>query len=162
MIIAITGPSEPKNPLWTRRIIEGVLKELKDVTEFRTGAAYGVDTDAYHLGLAEFPHASHVVCFPKGERSNQAVPAHACMQDGVRVLGIPGGYMKRNDALVEGIMVVESVVEGEEFSPVALAVRADLLVAFPSGSVEELRSGTWATIRRARKLGVRVSLNPLS
>jgi hypothetical protein len=54
---------------------------------------------------------------------------------------IPGGYMKRNDVLV---------------------AHADVLLAFPKTPQEELRSGTWATIRRARKAGVEVRLFPLS
>lgn len=32
----------------------------------------------------------------------------------------------------------------------------DLLIAFPSSTTEEKRSGTWATIRYARKIGKRV------
>jgi len=37
-----------------------------------------------------------------------------------------------------------------------------LLVACPKENVEQLRSGTWATVRRARKLGRRIVILPPS
>ena len=37
----------------------------------------------------------------------------------------------------------------------------DVLLAVPATSVEERRSGTWATVRRARKAGCEIRFYPL-
>lgn len=50
-------------------------------------------------------------------------------------------YMDRNDQLVAW---------------------SDDLTAFPRTSIEELRSGTWATVRRAQKKGIPVTIIPLN
>lgn len=40
----------------------------------------------------------------------------------------------------------------------AIVAAADILVATPNGFTERLRSGTWATVRYARKAGVPVTI----
>lgn len=55
-------------------------------------------------------------------------------------VNVSATYMKRNDRIVH---------------------HADRLIAFPRTRKEEQRSGTWATIRRARKAGKQVTLHPL-
>jgi predicted Rossmann fold nucleotide-binding protein DprA/Smf involved in DNA uptake len=42
-----------------------------------------------------------------------------------------------------------------------LVALGDMLLAFPATRAEELRSGTWSTIRRARKAGKRIVIVPL-
>lgn len=56
--------------------------------------------------------------------------------------------------------------EGDEYRPNrdymvrnhAIVAESEVLIACPSTATEELRSGTWATVRRARKVGKRVFL----
>lgn len=78
---------------------------------------------------------NHQICVPTGKAYNHGTHSLG------KVIEVPGGYMVRNDAIV---------------------AHSDVLLAFPQTCTEVLRSGTWATIRRARKAGVEVHLFPLS
>ena len=51
---------------------------------------------------------------------------------GAATVAAPKGYLDRNHDIVDA---------------------ADVLIAAPSGTTEKRRSGTWATVRYARKLG---------
>lgn len=143
MIVAVTGPVKPRAGMSIARF--AVARELgelpwDEITEFRTGAAYGIDSAAYWCALAVAPeHVKHTVMVPQGKWYNQDLVLYA-KQEGHNIVGVPGGYLKRDDALVEG---------------------ADLLLAFPQSGDEVLRSGTWATIRRARKRNMTIRMKPL-
>lgn len=143
MIVAVTGPEKPKAGASIASFaVSAAIQKLcaHPVTEFRTGAAKGIDTSAYFCAVAAFRDAiTHRVFVPRGCRYNQDLVLFA-KQEHHDVVGIDGGYLKRDDALVEG---------------------ADLLLAFPDSDKEVLRSGTWATIRRARKRGIEVQMIPL-
>lgn len=148
MIVAFTGPEHPKvGPSWVRGLMAGAVgRDLYGRSgpkyrplEVRTGAAAGVDTAAYFACVAALPHANHRVFVPQGCRYNQDLVLFA-KQEGHDVVGIEGGYLKRDDALIDG---------------------ANLLLAFPNSMQEVLRSGTWATIRRAWKANVPVHYWPL-
>lgn len=148
MILAFTGPVEPQGGMaFARKRLDAMLKQIDPdvVKECRTGAAYGVDTAAFFACLRHFPNAKHRVMVPQGKRYNDDVVLHA-KQEGHEVIGISGGYLKRDDALIQ--------------YPIKGGVPADVLLAFPDSMTEKLRSGTWSTIRRAWKKGVTVWYRP--
>src|SRR5687768_11779401 len=122
--------------------IREALMELPwdDGMVFNSGGAFGIDTFAYEEAKMGYPDATHRVYLPAGERYNRRIEVQAT-KDGDEVILVEGGYMKRNDALI---------------------ANCDVLLAFPNSEREELRSGTWAAIRRARKAGKIIRLYPLS
>jgi predicted Rossmann fold nucleotide-binding protein DprA/Smf involved in DNA uptake len=137
---SFTGPARADGTWGTRKIRAALMElPLEHNMEFTTGGAFGVDTIAYFEAIGMYPDAKHRVCVPDGEPYNSVISGHALEYDH-EVIYVPGGYMKRNDELV---------------------AQCDVLLAFPRSAEEELRSGTWATIRRARKAGKEVRLFPL-
>jgi len=140
---SVTGRARELSPAEVE-IVRSVIASLKDVTEFTTGAAVGVDTTAHYVARLEHPNAYHRLCIP-------AAPHNASLykdDENSRVIleYAPKGrsrsesYMLRNDRVV---------------------AHADILLAFPETSSEELRSGTWATVRRALNAGIGVQITPL-
>lgn len=142
-----------------KRLVRHTIEQLRgEPTLFFSGAATGVDVFAAACAMGAFPAAKHVILVPHYRRSlnelDQLVPcqhdaaAVAQLQaDGADVLstGAVGteatGYMRRNDML---------------------AVNCTHMVAFPPTGEEQLRDGTWATVRRARDLGRPVLVVPLN
>lgn len=112
-------------------------------TEFITGAAWGADTLACQAGLAYWGvQCKHRIVVPDAPH-NEALVKSVAKLKAVTVEYMPKGtdYMARNDRLVE---------------------LCQLLLAFPSTASEVQRSGTWATVRRARKRDIRVDIRPLA
>lgn len=136
MRYVVTGPHEnvTTGQLWYVRSIVG---GLKDVDEFTSGGAWKVDTAASVAAWLAHTRAHHRVVLPEGLPYD---PAWDAPMSGVEIVRVPGGYMARNDALV---------------------TYGDVLLAFPPTASEVLRSGTWATIRRARAAGLEVRYFPL-
>jgi hypothetical protein len=157
MRYAVTGTSRfaPANAVGTEHraatmnaiaLLARTLLALEDVTEFTTGAApSGIDVEAFFFGYSMYPNAHHRICVPV-DCDHCELVVKAAREKHFEIIEIPGaspaGYMKRNDALV---------------------AHADIMLAFPRTPHEAKRgSGTWATIRRARKAQVPVRLYPLS
>lgn len=122
----------------SRGIIRDVLRELEMPREFSTGAAYGVDTIAYEEAVKLWPRIKHRVCVPQGQVHNMEL-VEAAVKAGHSIEFVRGGYLKRNDVLVQ---------------------HCDMMLAFPKTDVEEIRSGTWSTIRRCRRANVPYRLTP--
>jgi predicted Rossmann fold nucleotide-binding protein DprA/Smf involved in DNA uptake len=126
-------------------LIRAYIAKLPDVTEFTTGCAIGVDTAAHLLAVTAYPNAYHRLCIPAAPYN--AALVHDDMDSRIILEYVPKGhdrgasYMLRNDRLV---------------------AHADILLAFPETGVEQIRSGTWSTVRRARKAGIGVHITPLS
>lgn len=126
-----------------------IFEALTDAHEITTGAAWGIDTLAYHAAVATQPKAAHRVVYPRAAH-NEALVREA-IEAGYAVYPAKAGrtsgssYMKRNDELVRN---------------------ADVLLAWPPTEVEAKRggpgAGTWSTIRRARKAGKAVIAFPLN
>lgn len=115
------------------------LKSKND--HFITGAATGVDTLCFYLCTAWAEKAQHTVIVPAGNHNTEVVNFALAMD--FEVIEMPEGtnYLDRNTEMIK---------------------LADLLVAFPGGSAELFRgSGTWSTIRRARKKGIPIHIFPL-
>lgn len=143
---AVTGVSRELVPEEKLAIMAAVMS-LPDVTEFTTGCAYGVDTAAHQAVVQCHPSALKRLVVPAAPHNAQYVGTAACESIPWVVEHAPEGstsarsYMLRNDVLVS---------------------HADVMLAFPDTEQELWRgSGTWATIRRARKAGVKVRLYPL-
>lgn len=96
--------------------------QLYKPTEFHHGDCVGADAEAHEIVEAEFPNIKIVVHPP----INPAKRAFKWGDEG----RIAKDYLMRNRDIVN---------------------ETDRLVAAPKGDTEELRSGTWATIRYAIK-----------
>lgn len=118
-------------------MVRGVIEGLENVTRFNTGGAFGIDSFTANYAARYHPGAEHFLYFPLGKWFNTDLLDRTHWKDKI---AISGGYMKRNDVLVAA---------------------CDILLAFPRTKSEELRSGTWATVRRARKEGKPVWYFPL-
>lgn len=138
MRYSVTGTTDVEEKYHVNHIkVSDVIRALPDVTEITTGGAFGVDTIAATVSFAIFGSRVHKrLCAPKGMLYNHRT--HVFVDE---IIYVEGGYMKRNDALVE---------------------HCDILLAFPETPEEQRRSGTWATVRRARKAGKEVHIYPLS
>src|SRR3954453_16021682 len=99
---------------------------------FITGGAYGGDTYLALACLFLYPQEDHLVCTPENEHNHVLVEALRD-QGGVTIIETGLQPLDRDDFMLD---------------------RADVLRAFPQTSKEQARgSGTWATIRHARKRG---------
>ncbi|HEY4779574.1 MAG TPA: DUF4326 domain-containing protein, partial [Solirubrobacterales bacterium] len=120
------------------------VERLERADLYVSGAAHGVDTVAALAALDFFPAADHRVYVPAAWHNEAGVSQ--LRQRGAEVVQVAPGasraesYMARNDRMVADCA---------------------MLVAFPYSEREELRSGTWATVRRARRARRRVLVEPL-
>jgi predicted Rossmann fold nucleotide-binding protein DprA/Smf involved in DNA uptake len=132
--------------------ISAVIANLVDGEAFGTGAAYGVDSLACRVAVANHPEAAHSVYVPSGAHNEQLVAW--ARRSGLTMELVPPGshpYRQRNVRLVDHC---DPALHGGE---------PGCLIAFPEGPEESYpRSGTWMTIRIARERGVPVAIYPLS
>lgn len=136
MNVAFTGIRTPSDA-YVEAIWDTIYFWPHHVDKFVSGCAYGVDTET----------ANAVVNYWPGARLHLVVPARPCNKSLIRlsklpqvsVEHMPSGttYLDRNDRMIE---------------------LADYLIAFPRNFEEKLRSGTWATIRRARTKGIPICM----
>jgi hypothetical protein len=98
------------------------------LTEFHHGDCIGSDADAHRLVQIYFPHVEIKKHPPEDPKKR------AFCEGGFPYKEKP--YLERNH------MIVDST---------------DVMIATPDGESEELRSGTWATIRYAKKQNKKVS-----
>lgn len=138
MIYGFTGPERPLSPTEIDHVRD-VVYALPAVTGIVTGGARGVDALVARVALQAFPHAEHRLVLPQGYRYDRHLQAE--LPDHVVREWVGGGFMARNDRLV---------------------LRTGTLVAFPDTPGETIRSGTWATVRRARKRGIPIRVHPFS
>jgi predicted Rossmann fold nucleotide-binding protein DprA/Smf involved in DNA uptake len=150
MRYSVTGTSRTLDAR-EKALVYAIVAALEDVDEFTSGCAYGVDTAAHQAAVHTHPSALKRLCVPAAPHNASLVKTAELpsINWAVEYVGVPPGshrgisaaYMARNDRLVS---------------------HADTLIAFPAIATEQLRSGTWATIRRARKAGVPVRIYPLT
>ena len=149
MVVAVTGSrgfrrGEEDD---ARSVIRTRLEALSGVTELRTGAAWGVDTVACEVGLNVYRKALHVLYVPAAPHNTNLQPMlENAPGRRARIIEMPkantpgAAYKARNVAMVTG---------------------AELLVAFPSTGLEQIRSGTWMTVRIARVNDIPIAVVPL-
>jgi hypothetical protein len=140
MKVAFTGESRLLDVRFATDFVTGILTLVEEEpTDVFTGGAYGIDTIAAIAAVHQWPEAHHRLIVPEGCDWNEQLPS--ILPGTVAVHRITGGYMKRNDVLIAD---------------------ATTLLAFPATATEQLRSGTWATIRRARQRELDVRIYPLT
>lgn len=96
------------------------------------------DMDAM-IGRTAYARGFKVMTILPADRSKVA-PDYAAWSTWVVEMPEGTDYMARNDEIVR---------------------LADILTAFPKTDREEVRSGTWATVRRGRRKGIRVEIIPV-
>ena len=125
-------------------LVHEALQRIEPADVYISGAAFGVDTAAALAAIDLYPEAEHRVYVPAAPHNRELVALLRAR--GAVVLFAPAersnaaSYMARSDWMVADCTT---------------------LTGFPYTLVEELCSGTWATIRRARKAGRGVRLLPL-
>jgi hypothetical protein len=143
--IAFTGASHPISG-WEEDDLGRILKKAPPNSTFISGAARGMDTILALTAYELFPKNNHILVVP-GAPHNGATVNFARVAKNFEIIEMPHtfsnskSYMARNDKLVE---------------------LADELWAFPNEAEEKLRSGTWSTVRRARKADLEVKIFPLN
>jgi hypothetical protein len=145
------------DPHVIERAFEKLSLNLK-VEGLVTGGAKGSDTEAAICGLGFWPTARHTLCWPQCDHEDLNRSLLDNSQDmRMRVItvafkgSVSGTLMARNDAIL-----AQTVREAQQ------QAARPVIVAFPSSPREQRRgSGTWATIRRARKMRLTIAVFPL-
>lgn len=117
-----------------------VLKQLEEFDEFVTGACVGFDAVMGRFLAICFPGKKHTIIVP-ANHSQISLWWNDLPQENITVVYMPEGstYKDRNQAIVG---------------------RSDALVfcaEYPEGHPKSRRSGTWQTIRMARKARIPVT-----
>jgi hypothetical protein len=135
-VLAITGTARHKKG----DLIRQTILDNKPPQLLVTGGAHGVDTTFAGIAMRLWPTVPQRIILPQdapydvyGVDTLESMGASVVYASAASTQAL--AYMARNDALVDA---------------------ADELWAFPESSTEAIRSGTWATIRRARKKGIPV------
>jgi hypothetical protein len=127
MVVGFTGTRQGMTPA-QKRVVKDLLGELSPVRVVH-GDCVGADADfhaiATELGIPIYLRPGHNV---RGESPTRAY----C--EGADYAYLSRNYLQRDEDIVKDADKGDGV-----------------LIACPSGMNEVLRSGTWATIRRARK-----------
>ena len=110
-----------------RLTLKTILLQHADSTEFHHGAAIGADGE-FAITVRRLLPRADIKAHPSNITDQVGYAALECSDEVFQ----PLPPLKRNERIVEA---------------------CDLLIACPAGMAEELRSGTWATIRRARRAG---------
>jgi len=160
--IAFTGKSGDLDGKQRRIVLDTVLAIQGEPAFFYSGCATGTDIWSAECAIARFERSNHRLMIPQWIPKPN-VPPRPCRRDreGMKrlstfaaSLGVhleyhwcdPGcgdeatGFLRRDDIL---------------------AVNCTHMIAFPPTAKEAKRSGTWATVRRARKLGRPIKVVPL-
>lgn len=118
-----------------RRFTE-VLDYLEDAGEFVTGGARGGDAAIGAYLAHRYPYKSHTVLLPTNK--NQISDWWTLSKAAVKVIEMPEGtdYKYRNQAIVDRSTELIGFPEFDEFDP------------------RSKRSGTWQTIRMARRVPI--------
>jgi predicted Rossmann fold nucleotide-binding protein DprA/Smf involved in DNA uptake len=141
-ILAFTGPR--KITAVEAYAVRCGVERLAPADVYISGAAYGVDTAAALAAMDFFPDAEHRVYVPAAWHNREVVSQ--LRERGAEVVQVPAADS-----------VAASFLERDDW----MVADCTALTAFPYTLREELRSGTWATIRRARTAGRGVRLLPL-
>lgn len=115
-----------------RHVLNEIIAELMP-TEFHHGDCIGADAKAHEI-VRELAPECRIHAWPADIKGKRA----NCKADFIHTVQAP---LARNDCIVE---------------------HASIIVACPKQPTEILRSGTWSTIRRAKRAGKHVFIIPPS
>ena len=132
MKVGFTGTQKGMTNQQARKLIELLLElhALENAREFHHGDCVGADAHFHHILVKFMKHEApdHIYIHPPDNTSKRAW----CYSKHIFPVK---PYIERNHDIVDAV---------------------DILIATPKTRHEELRSGTWATIRYARKTGKEV------
>ncbi len=128
MKVGFTGTREGMT-LDQRSTFREVVKHINCFVEFHHGDCVGSDDEAHHMIKEVRPSVKVIIHPPLDDK-------HRAYCKGGKLLPVKD-YLSRNHDIVDSV---------------------DWLIATPKEEGEVLRSGTWATIRYARKAGKRVTI----
>lgn len=133
--------------------VRHVLLRLEDPDLVVTGGCVGVDS-IVGSWYAEFTEADQRLVLPYNLRKVQHWYKH---HPHVEVERMPAGtsYMDRNDRMAS---ILADYAQQQKRGQVLHRVRT---FAFPHETAEQRRSGTWATVRRFRGVGLPPQMYPL-
>jgi hypothetical protein len=152
MHLAITGPAIIQTPTLRHADVDEItflairdceLIFRRELDVLVSGGAYGIDSIVPPHALTLYPEAHVHLIVPATLQHNTGLyqQLSSMAPDRVRTpFEVPGSYMDRNDAVI---------------------ANSTRLLAFPETKTELQRSGTWATVRRARKARMDVAIVPL-
>lgn len=127
MNIGFTGTRKGMNSRQIHNLRSWLISHVDEIESFHHGCCVGADTQA------------HIEAYSLGLNIHFHPPIiqdyASDLRDFNGVWNTPKGYLERNRDIV---------------------YQSDILIAGPDGSKESLRSGTWYTVRYARKVGKEV------
>lgn len=135
--VAFTGPRtglSKEQKILLEQILKGYFHGMSGpVKLLMHGDCIGADAEVHDLFVkGKREYGRRVVMFPSNMKRQRAFCNHLRMEKGVEYnTKGPANALERNKKMVD---------------------KAMLVIACPSGTVEKLRSGTWSTIRYARKI----------
>lgn len=144
MIFAVTGPTHLEQWFDFKLPLRRVALDIGRPEAIVSGCAIGVDTRAVDAAIELWPTIEVWLTIPDAFHNEEFV-ARMKKRPNTKIFRAPPGrdasdaYMKRNDLT---------------------AKKGEVLLAFPDCD-EQLRSGTWATVRRFRKLDKPIYYFPL-
>lgn len=134
-ILAVTATRKGLTLPQERTFVSVIRCAICDPFVFHHGAAVGGDCDLTRLAVAmrQLGRTIRIVAWPSNLASQQAASALA-VSDEVKPAAPP---LERNLNMI---------------------ANADMVMAFPAGFHEEVRSGTWATVRAAERNSIPVTM----
>ncbi len=134
MRYSFTGSASPLTNDQIGRI-GSIITKLEYPKEFTTGAAYGVDSQSAVHAAMIYPDAQHRIIIPAKPYNEEIVETVEKITSNLEVVRMPSNtnYRDRNERLVD-------------------YCQDGMLIGFPKYEEERsVRSGTWMTIRMARR-----------
>jgi predicted Rossmann fold nucleotide-binding protein DprA/Smf involved in DNA uptake len=147
-----------------RLFVQKTIANIKGYPDaFFSGMAPGVDVAAAEFAMQTFPEAKHICLIPTWQKTNGS-RVLKCKHhvESVKYLKLVAKEVGANLTLRKADAGVGSEAKGLLRRNDILAVNCTHMMAFPETKKEHTRSGTWATVRRARKLNRKVLIKPLS
>jgi predicted Rossmann fold nucleotide-binding protein DprA/Smf involved in DNA uptake len=137
-------------------LIRTVVEQLTEVDEFISGCANGVDTLTAMLAHL-YHNKKNTLVVPRGRHNEELVYYFVCKQEllqdaSTNVILMPEGPKSTNPHIFRDEHMVWLASDNLE---------ENYVVAFPPSAKEQQRSGTWTTIRRARRVGLSIYIFPL-
>jgi len=156
--VGFTGISGKLTAQQQENVSDEIARLGGSPAKFYSGAATGVDVLAADTAMGCFPDAKHFVCIPYWRPKDGLFTPCEYDVTGVQELIAAGALAVHLSALK---WCGDDPADGYMRRNLYLATRCTHMLAFPRSKKEERRSGTWSTIRRAKKLKRKVKIVPL-